>query len=222
MKRKTILDSPGKNVAVIVAHPDDETLWCGGLILMHPEQNWHIISLCRRSDPDRAPKFFKVLDLLNTTGGLGDLDDGPEQKSLEDKVIKKTILKLLPSQIFDLIITHDPSGEYTRHKRHEETGKAVIRLWDENELKTTELWTFAYEDGEKRYYPKAIEAASILQPLPEKIWLKKYSLITGIYGFEKGGFEVETTPRIEAFWRFTRPEAAVKWLEFSETKFADN
>jgi LmbE family N-acetylglucosaminyl deacetylase len=23
--------------AVIVAHPDDETLWAGGLMLMHPE-----------------------------------------------------------------------------------------------------------------------------------------------------------------------------------------
>ena len=26
--------------AVIVAHPDDETLWAGGIILMYPEANW--------------------------------------------------------------------------------------------------------------------------------------------------------------------------------------
>lgn len=210
------------NVAVIVAHPDDETLWCGGLILMHPEQNWHIISLCRKSDPDRAPKFFKVLDFLNAKGGMGDLDDGPEQVRLEDKVIKETILELLPSHFFDLIITHDPAGEYTRHRRHEETGKAVIRLWDENELKTNELWTFAYEDGGKTYYPKAIAVASILQPLPEKIWRKKYSLITEIYGFDNGGFEVETTPKTEAFWKFTEPEQAIKWLKVSRSENTNN
>jgi len=26
-----------ENASVIVAHPDDETLWAGGTIMMHPE-----------------------------------------------------------------------------------------------------------------------------------------------------------------------------------------
>jgi LmbE family N-acetylglucosaminyl deacetylase len=30
-----------KNVAIIVAHPDDETLWAGGTILNHPY--WRIL-----------------------------------------------------------------------------------------------------------------------------------------------------------------------------------
>jgi LmbE family N-acetylglucosaminyl deacetylase len=33
-----------KNVAIIVAHPDDETLWAGGTILNHPSWKCFIIS----------------------------------------------------------------------------------------------------------------------------------------------------------------------------------
>lgn len=212
----SILNIPGKKVAVIVAHPDDEILWCGGLILKYPNHNWHIISLCRRSDPDRAPKFYRVLEVLKAQGAMGDMNDGPEQLSLEEKEVKKIILELLPFQSFDLVITHDPAGEYTRHKRHEETGSAVIKLWNINEIRTTELWTFAYEDGGKKYYPKAIENASILESLPEEIWKMKFKLITEIYGFKPGGFEAETTPRTEAFWRFKKPEEALKWLKRSQ------
>ena len=44
-----------KKVALIVAHPDDETLWAGGTILSHPAWDCFIVCLCRGSDPERAP-----------------------------------------------------------------------------------------------------------------------------------------------------------------------
>ena len=49
-----------KSVLIIVAHPDDETLWAGGTILSHPEWSVFVISLCRASDTDRAPKFNRA------------------------------------------------------------------------------------------------------------------------------------------------------------------
>ncbi len=60
-----------KRVAIIVAHPDDETLWAGGTILSHPEWECFVVSLCRKSDPDRAPKFKKVLEVLGADGISG-------------------------------------------------------------------------------------------------------------------------------------------------------
>jgi len=68
--------------AVVVAHPDDETLWCGGYILAHPEFDWRIVTLCRASDPDRAPKFRMVLERLGAVGVMADLDDEPGQVPL--------------------------------------------------------------------------------------------------------------------------------------------
>jgi len=202
-----------KEVAVIVAHPDDETLWAGGTILSQPAWNWFIVSLCRANDEDRAPKFFQALKALGADGKMSDLEDGPEQKPLAEDEIQKAIVQLLPRKHFDLIVSHSPAGEYTRHRRHEEIGKAVITLWHLEKISASELWVFAYEDGDKQYLPRPIKTSHIYETLPEKIWQKKYSIITSTYGFEANGFEAETTPRAEAFWKFTNSLDAREWLE---------
>ena len=192
-----------KAVAVIVAHPDDETLWAGGTILSYPSWNWCIVTLCRASDSDRAPKFLRALRDLGATGKMADLDDGPEQKPLDEHEVQGKILELLPTRHFDLVISHDPAGEYTRHRRHEEIGRAVISLWHTGQLSTDELWTFAYEDGGKRYLPRPIKTASIYHLLPEGTWQRKYEIITRTYGFGQDSFEADTTPWAESFWQFT-------------------
>lgn len=201
-----------KFVAVIVAHPDDETLWAGGTILSHPSWKWFIVCLCRGSDTERAPRFYKALKVFKSEGIMGDLDDGPEQNPLDEKEVERTILDLLPPKHFDLIITHNPTGEYTRHIRHEEASKAVIKLWNAGKISANELWSFAYEDGNKEYYPRPVENATIYQTLTKRIWHKKYCLITKTYGFKKNSWEAETTPRAEAFWQFENSNEANKWL----------
>jgi LmbE family N-acetylglucosaminyl deacetylase len=200
-------------IALVVAHPDDETLWAGGTILMHPYWDWYIITLCRANDPDRAPRFYKVMEILHTKGDMGDLDDGPGQDQLDEELVQNTVLQLLPDRKFDLLITHDPAGEYTRHIRHEETSRAVINLWHDQKISATELRTFAYEDGGRSYYPTPVKYAGIFVGLPEDIWKKKYQIITETYGFEKNGFEAQTTPRAEAFWQFSSPDMARQWLK---------
>jgi LmbE family N-acetylglucosaminyl deacetylase len=202
-----------KSVAVIVAHPDDETLWSGGTILSQPSWRCFIITLCRAGDMDRAPKFRRALQAFAAEGTMGDVDDGPEQVPLDAQELEATILRLLPQTHFDLIISHNPAGEYTRHRRHEEIGKAVITLWHAEKLSTPELWLFAYEDGGKQYLPRPIKTATVYHVLPEAIWHKKYNIIREIYGFQEKGFEAETTPRAEAFWRFVHSTDAQQWLE---------
>jgi len=147
---------------------------------------------------------------------MGDIDDGPEQDPLDEKELEKYILKLLPSTHFDLIITHDSKGEYTRHLRHEEVNKAVVTLWHNSRISAKELWTFAYEDGNKAYFPRAIEKANIYESLPEEIWLKKYKIITETYGYGKDSWEAETTPLAEAFWQYKDPHSAKKSIMKTE------
>ncbi|MFC1586015.1 PIG-L deacetylase family protein [Fibrobacterota bacterium] len=200
--------------AVIVAHPDDETLWAGGTILRSPSWNWFVAALCRSSDEDRAPRFRKAIKLLAAEGAMGGLDDGPDQAPLDENEVRKMILSLIPCREFDLVITHNPrKGEYTRHRRHEETGKAVIELWKAGEIKTRHLWTFAYTDEGKRKCPKPEKASDYSIKLTQPIWARKYQIITGTYGFGKKSFEARTAPRREAFRCFKTSEDADYYLQ---------
>lgn len=199
-----------KNIAVIVAHPDDETLWAGGTIIDHPNWNWHIFSLCRKSDADRAPKYFRVLKELNAEGDIADMEDGPDQTPLPQSEVQRTILHLLPRRDFDLVITHGPRGEYTRHRRHEETSKAVLALWHQGEIRTPELWMFAYEDGQRAYSPRPLNEADIYHPLSDETWQKKYNIITTLYGFPADGWEAQATPKAEAFWKLNEADKTMR------------
>jgi len=201
-----------KATAIIVAHPDDETLWAGGTILYHPQWDWTVVSLCRAGDADRAPKFFKALQVFGAQGIMGDMNDGPEQIPLPIATVEEQVLALLPLQHYDLIITHHPQGEYTRHLRHEEVSRAVIQLWQQGKIVADELWVFAYEDGLKEYYPEAVPEATIYHVLEKDIWQQKYEVVTNIYGFGKDSWEAATTPLAESFWCFGNPEEALQWM----------
>jgi len=208
----TAINNESKKVAIVVAHPDDETLWAGGTILSHPNWELFVVSLCRANDSDRAPKFYEVLQLYGAQGLMGNLDDEPEQKPLAAAEVQKQILSLLPIEDFDFVITHNPLGEYTRHKRHEEIGKAVITLWEEGKIATNTLWLFAFEDGNKKYLPRPILKSTLVQSLSKDIWAKKFNIITNTYGFSPDSWEAKTTPKTEAFFEFKEGKAAKKWM----------
>jgi LmbE family N-acetylglucosaminyl deacetylase len=207
--------------AIIVAHPDDETIWAGGTVLNHSDWRWTIVSLCRGSDTDRAPKFSRAVQELGGVSEIGDLDDGPQQSPLLEGDVQQMVLSLLPEMHFDLILTHSPYGEYTRHRRHEETGTAVASLWEKGLIKAKEVWMFAYEDGGKGGkddLPKVIETAHLISSLPEDIWRRKYIIITDTYGFAPETYEAQIVAREEAFWCFQSPAEYHEWLKTERRK----
>jgi len=213
-ERKSILDRDRpKRALMIVAHPDDETLWAGGTIIARPQWSWHIIALCRRSDPDRSPRFMRALKEMGASGAIGDLDDGPGQCPLPDTDVERAVTFLLPDGPWDVVMTHGPSGEYTRHRRHEETCRAVLSLWHKSAIACGSLLFFAFEDGRRAHLPRSIPTAPIQEILTEEVWRRKHALITECYGFALESWEARTSPRTEAFWHFDDPADARMWVD---------
>ena len=205
-------------VAIVVAHPDDETLWAGGALLMHPQWRCKVFTLCRAGDPDRSPKFHRALARLGASGAMADLDDRPEQTPLADALVRQTVSTLIAGSGFDLLLTHSPHGEYTRHRRHGEVFAAVRELWEAGAIDAGELWLFAYEDGDGAYFPRARTDAGITLALPQSVWDEKYRIIHEVYGYAPDSWEAQTTPKVEAFRRFSSPAELNMWLRDNEVQ----
>ena len=144
---------------------------------------------------------------------MADLDDGPKQRPLPGEEVESAVLGLLPDEAFDLVLTHGLQGEYTRHRRHEETSRAVARLWRIGKILADELWLFAYEDGEGHHVPRPIEGAHRRQQLTREVWQEKRRIVTDVYGFSTDSFEGRSAGDEEAFWCFRTTDEFDVWLD---------
>ncbi|MDO8684109.1 MAG: PIG-L family deacetylase [Armatimonadota bacterium] len=198
---------------VVVAHPDDETIWTGGLMLRHPGWDWTVLSLCRSEDIDRAPRFYAATKALGAKGLMSNLDDSPVLSPLSPTLVEITsrIIKLSPVREYDYIITH---GEYSRHERHEQVHKAVRDLVARGKL-TGRLVFFAYSDDGRSHPPRPVPNADLTLQLSEQEFEMKRQIVERIYGFTGGSFEHAACGMLEAFRAYSRtnPMSELQMLE---------
>ncbi|MDP2910704.1 MAG: PIG-L family deacetylase [bacterium] len=189
-----------KTGLVIVAHPDDETIWMAGIILNFKNINWTIFSLCRKDDPDRAPKFKRVCDYYKAKGIISDLEDEDImdlRQSLPE--IEKRIKKELKRKRFDYIFTHGSNGEYG-HIRHIGVHKAVKKLIQEKKLFCQHLFFFAYKlNSQKRIINYQDKYVDLIFNLTSEELKNKKNIIKEIYRFSKKSFEYKSCLEKETF-----------------------
>lgn len=155
----------------MVAHPDDETIFFGGLIQQTPN-DFHIVCVTDGNADGRGQE--RKLEFENACKELGcksfEMWDFPDiyEKRLDIKALSKR-LKALGE--FQEVYTHNPLGEYG-HPHHQDVSHAVYKTFTGNSIISP-----AYND-----FP------DIGIALTEEVFEKKSYILTHIYGKETERF----------------------------------
>jgi LmbE family N-acetylglucosaminyl deacetylase len=191
----------GERALIIVAHPDDETIWMGGTILMNKQVNWTVYSLCRASDTDRAPKFQRVCEYLGAQGLIDDLDDSGDSGIIEsEKEISAMVLDRFNNKKFDYIFTHGANGEYG-HAKHVGVHKAVRSLITSGHIKASRILFFNYQKNGTNEHPlvRVKSGSDVIVELSDDIWKEKRRIVAEMYGYPYDGLDVGYCVKTEGF-----------------------
>jgi len=180
----------GYNKLMIVAHPDDETIWAGAHLI---KDDYFVVCMTNKSNKVRNAEFHKAIEFSNDRCMMLDYPDKIfNQRSDWDNIetnIKADVKTLVEYKNWDCIVTHNKDGEYG-HQHHKSLNKFVTHVVeDENQLDKLQYFGKFYEK-------KDFEAnKDKLIPIDENLLKKKkemlkvyksQSFIEGRYGHMYG------------------------------------
>lgn len=169
------IDLKGKNVLTVVAHCDDEIIWCN-TVLTAPEPLSKHILVVHEGGRGRNQSIERVADLSKSTlYHLKIPEELPMDRSTataiikEDaiKKIKQTLNEILESKEIDVVFTHNQFGEYGNG--HHRAVHDIVRTTVSNFNKSIRVYYFGYNhasiyDSGKTRWAKTLSAFSNISP----------------------------------------------------------
>lgn len=148
---------------MIVAHPDDESIFGGANLLK--EKGWKVICLTNGNDVVRSKEFLKAMNIAEASYEIWDYPDEREG-IFEAEQLKKDLDKSLRKNQVQCIVTHNLTGEYG-HNQHISLSKIL------HEFKYNNLYVFDQSQ----------------QILPFKLLKKKLNLLSVYQSQMEGNIE---------------------------------
>ena len=113
---------------MIVAHPDDETIWGESHLI---NGNYTVLCITNGNNKKRKKEFMKVMEKTHSKGIILSFPDKTKGKRDNWKSCKKDIQREIKKEIdskdWGKIVTHNPDGEYG-HIHHKKVSKYVTMI----------------------------------------------------------------------------------------------
>ena len=165
---------------MIVAHPDDETLWGGGHL---SEGDYLVVCITHGSDKTRSAEFYSVMEASGNQGIMLSYPDKVNGKRDDWEAVQDGISadleKVIELKTWDLIVTHNEAGEYG-HIHHKKTNQIVTQYYQQADC-TIPLYTFG------TYHRKAAlpDYAQDMTRIPDDQLQKKEELLSLYHSQER-------------------------------------
>jgi len=121
------------NNIMIVAHPDDETLWGSRELI---EEQYLVVCITCGTNETREEEIKRVMNKTNDIVLMLGYPDKTHGKRDDWSKIKEELIKdlkkILEYKKWQKIITHNPDGEYG-HEHHKMTNKYVTNIVEDKE-----------------------------------------------------------------------------------------
>ena len=138
---------------MVVAHPDDESLFGGGQLIT--EGNWKVVCVTNGDNPIRRAEFERVMFITYSRFEIWEYYD-EQFTPLEEEELEEDLTRVVNEHKWEKIVTHNSDGEYG-HLHHKQIHQIMKKIVGSN------LWTFNFDSP---------------HPLPDMVWKAKVDLVS--------------------------------------------
>lgn len=198
---------------LIVAHPDDETIFAGGLVLSSQNTKWTIICCIDESCQKRKNEFFCACRFFEQyTGNIVEpvfLAIKPQHNRSNMYLQLCKALKVYAKE-YDIVFSHNRQGEYG-HEDHKLVHHSVIES-----IHNPNIWLFispgsknVNQDELRSQLPNGnmtLDLSSEIITMKKEVFCKCHKSQAALYGYESiSGQLLNTDLKETLYWYFESP-----------------